>query len=489
MTLTYVKGLPAPIEELNPIGETTFSMFLRDYSQVFYAASLATVNRLLNSNSFDKSQWNTHLQQNYGINKRQANGVIASSKGRLSSAIECRKEHLKVLKQKLVSAKKWLKAAQRKLKSCSKFYGGKNWRKSNKSTLLPLSCSLKYRNTNYQHLKFQVHHKKRRIYLLQCKIEHLKIKAIKVKLPRWDCLIVGSKDETRGNQVCQWDGNNLKFRVPGCLESKYGKYVRTALGGFERNINRIPVEGAKTWHFYVKDGKWKAALQFTPTPVQQKSRSLRNGCIGIDLNPGSVDWAYVDSEGNLKQQGQITLVRGLPKGKASAQIVDACLKLVAIAIKHYCPIVCEQLDFTRKKAQLKEESRKLARMLSGWAYSEFFRLLNAIATNRGIQVLAVNPSYSSLIGLVKYARQYGISSGVAAAIVIARRRMYLSERLPRSLTAYPGVKSGKHVWSHWSQLNKLIKSCGVIKGRHSYYAISNWGFLVMEGEQTSSSKQ
>ena len=484
-TLTYVKGLPTPLKELNAIGKTTFGMFLYDYSQIFRAAACETVNYLLSGNSFNKSKWNTYLQQTYRINKRQANGVIASSKGRVSSAVECRAEHLLILNGKLRSAKAWLKKSQKKLNSCQKFYARKNWKKSSSNTLLPLSCSLKYKNTNYQHLKFQVHHKKRYIYRLTQQIEHLKTKPVQVKVPRWDCFIVGSKDETCGNQVAAWDGNNLKFRVPYCLESKYGKYVSTALGGFERNINRIPAEGAKTWHFYAKNGKWNVALQFTPKPVAKISQAVKYGCIGIDLNPGSVDWAYVDSDGNLKQHGQIKLIQGLPEGKASAQIVKACLELASLAIRHQCPIVIEQLDFQTKKAQLIERGRKFARMLSGWAYSEFFKLLGAICANRGIEVKTVNPAFSSLIGLVKFTRQYGISSGVAAAIVIARRGMSLSEKLPKSLktcsiTAYLDVKSGKHVWSAWSILNKLIKSCAVIKNRHSYYGISNWDLKVKQ---------
>ena len=495
MTLTYVKGLPTPLKELNAIGETTFSMFLYDYSQIFRAAACETVNYLLSRNKFNKSAWNTYLQKTYGINKRHANGVVASAKGKVSSAIECRVEHLKSLKNKLASAKKWLKKSEKKLNSCRKFYSNQNWRNAKTNTLLPLSCSLKYKNTNYQHLKFQVHHKKRKIHLTNQKIEHLKIKLLQVKVPKWDCFVVGSKDETLGNQVCQWDGNNLKFRVPACLESKYGKYVSTALGGFERNINRIPDAGAGdtsfsgfpkrraracTWHFYAKNGRWKVALQFTPAPVAKITRPINYGCIGIDLNPGAVDWAYVDGDGNLKQHGKIKLLQGLPKGKQQAQIVDAGLKLVTIALLYQCPIVCEELDFTKKKAELSEQSQKKARMLSGWAYAEFFKLLSAICTNRGIQVKTVNPAFSSLIGLVKYLRQYGISSGVAAAITIARRGMYLSEKLPRSITAYLDVKSGKHVWSDWNKLNKMIKSCAEVRTRHSYYGISNWDFKVKQ---------
>ncbi|MEM7591588.1 MAG: hypothetical protein AAF383_08720 [Cyanobacteria bacterium P01_A01_bin.83] len=486
MSLTYVKGLPTPIEELNAIGQTNFSMFLYDYSSVFYRAACDTVNYLLLFKSFNKSAWNTHLQQSYGINKRQANGVISSAKGRVTSAVECRKEHIKTLNNKLKSASKWLKGATKKLNSCQKFYARKNWKNSKTSTLLPLSCSLRSKNTNYQNLKFQVHHKKRRIYELTQQIEHLRNKPTRVKVPRWDCFVVGSKDETLGNQVCQWSGNNLKFRVPYCLENKYGKNVVTKLGNFKRNINRIPERSARSWHFYIKEGKWKVALQFTPAEVVKVSKPVNYGCIGIDLNPGSVDWAYVDWDGNLKHHGKFVLQQGLPRGKQQAQLVRVSLKLAELAIKYKCPIVCEELNFSRKKAQLREANRKIARMLSGWAYSEFFKQLSSILGNRGIQLKTVNPAFTSLIGLVKYVKQYGLSSGVAAGIAIARRGMGLTEKLPDSITAYLDVKSRKHgmrtspLRSLWLQLNKLIKSCSVVKSRHSYYSISNWEFLVTE---------
>ncbi|MBO1348819.1 MAG: hypothetical protein EBE86_016180 [Hormoscilla sp. GUM202] len=63
-----------------------------------------------------------------------------------------------------------------------------------------------------------------------------------------------------GNQVCQWDGVTLKFRVPACLEDRFGEYVTTKLGGYDRKINRLPSIGAKSWHFYLKNGKWNAAI-------------------------------------------------------------------------------------------------------------------------------------------------------------------------------------------------------------------------------------
>lgn len=481
-TLTYCKGLPTPIEELNPIGYTEFELFLGAYSKVFRQAALATVEHLqiIPKASFDKSKWNTHLQHQYGISKRHAGGVIASAIGRLESAKECRISHIKQLEGRLKSAVKWLSSSVKKIKLAVKFYAKKAWTKSKTGTNFPLSCDLITRKTNWSRLKFVIHHKRRYIHKLTSQVLHLKTSPVEVSILHGDLFVVGSKDESCGNQVVQWDGNLIKFRVPICLEAEFGKSVSTVMGNFERKIDRLPVTGAKTWHFYRKDYKWVAAVQFTPSEVKKISRPLADGCIGIDLNPGSIGWAYIDWQGNLNASGNIPFQTGLSTHRQDAQIVEACLQLAILAQTYSCPIVCEKLDFSIKKAALRERGRKYARMLSGWAYARFFELLGAILANRGINLHERNPAYTSVIGLVKYARMYGLSSDIAAAIAIARRGMNLSERLPRSVSAYLGVNSRKHVWSALSQLNKFIGRCRRINRRHDFYSISNWSLLVKD---------
>jgi IS605 OrfB family transposase len=477
-TTTYCKGLPTPEPEMNALGQTELEMFLECYAPIFRSAAIVTVNHLLLGKEFNPAQWNAHLQKTYGINKRHANGVISFAKGRVDAAKTHRELHIKTITGKIKSIEKWLKSSERKLKLAQKFYAKKDWQHSKTGCNFPRSCSLKYRDTNWSNFKFQIHGKKRKLALFKNKLEHLKVKPIHISVPHGNVFIVGSKDESYGNQVAQWDGRAIKIRVPQCLESRFGKTVSSDIGDFDRNINRLTDSGAKTWHFFYKNSRWVAAVQFTPKAVKQQSQTESLGCIGIDMNPGSIGWAYVDNEGNLKAKGQIPLQMGLPNGKQDATIVDACLQLAALAISFECPVVCEELDFSDKKERLGEESRKYARMLSSWAYSRFYELLQSILSNRGIELIAVNPAYSSLIGLVKYMRMYGLSSDCAAALVIARRAMKLSEKPQSSITAYASVNEDKHVWSFWSQLNKQIKRSSEINRRHDYFTVSNWSFLV-----------
>jgi len=88
----------------------------------------------------------------------------------------------------------------------------------------------------------------------------------------------------------------------------------------------------------------------------------------------------------------------------------------------------------------------------------------------GVALKLVNPAYSSLIGRVKFAASIGLSVHHSAAMVIARRGMNLSERLPDApvkypdgvgvhVTLYPVVNTGhRHVWFSWAKVGKTVNA-------------------------------
>jgi hypothetical protein len=98
------------------------------------------------------------------------------------------------------------------------------------------------------------------------------------------------------------------------------------------------------------------------------SRPIQYGAIGIDINPSSIAWAYVDKDGNLTESGKISLKQGLSNIANRQPLVKACLQLASVADTYACPIVFENIEFNAKKQQFREKGRKYARMLSGWAY-------------------------------------------------------------------------------------------------------------------------
>jgi hypothetical protein len=110
------------------------------------------------------------------------------------------------------------------------------------------------------------------------------------------------------------------------------------------------------------------------------------------------------------------------------------------------------------------------RLLSGFAYHQTKQCLKAAAGRAGVEVMEINPAYTSTIGAVNYAHRYGISVHQAAAIAIARRSMGLSERPAKRVAEIP-TRGGdhvtlllpernrsKHVWSPWSKVSRQIRA-------------------------------
>jgi len=132
------------------------------------------------------------------------------------------------------------------------------------------------------------------------------------------------------------------------------------------------------------------------------------------------------------------------------------------------PLILEDLDFQKKKAQLRQKHKPYARMLSAFAYQTILAHLKSKGKAKGVQVHSVNPAYTSLIGRVNYAKRYGLSIHHSAALCIGRRFLGVSESMPQGQRDIPDGKGGhvtldlpvrnrsRHVWHQWGQLNKKI---------------------------------
>ena len=66
-------------------------------------------------------------------------------------------------------------------------------------------------------------------------------------------------------------------------------------------------------------------------------------------------------------------------------------------------------------------SPKQAKLLSGFAYSTYQSMLQSKCEMAGIELISVNPAYTSQIGHHKFMKKYGISSHKSAALVIGRK--------------------------------------------------------------------
>ena len=281
--------------------------------------------------------------------------------------------------------------------------------------------------------------------------------------------------------------------MPDCLANQHGKYlviegVRFAYGheqvlaalhsnadyaAYRRRHGdkaaRATDLGQAISYRFKRDGKgWRVfvSTQMMDVPVVT---DRRRGAIGVDLNADHLAVAETDASGNCINAWRVPLVTyGKNTNQAEALIGDAVASVVEYAREVGKPVVIEKLDFRQKKAVLEGQSRKYSRMLSSFSYGKIKAYFISRGYRQGVEIHQVNPAYSSIVGRVKFMERYGLTVHQAAALVLARRLLGCSERIPRRWVCpvgngvqvaftVPVRKRVKHVWTYWGAVSGQLR--------------------------------
>ena len=310
--------------------------------------------------------------------------------------------------------------------------------------------------------------------------------------------VLGSRDETAGCQLCvatvAEDGTLiLRVRMPDCLAGQHGRYLtieglwfahgqEQLLAALDSNAEyaryrrehgekaaRATGLGQAISYRFKRDGKgWRVFATTNMMDVPLVTDQKR-GIIGVDLNADHLAVAETDASGNCVNAFSVSLATyGKSQHQAEAIIGDAVAKVVEYAREVGKPIVIEKLDFRQKKAALEGESGRYARMLSSFSYGKIKAHFLSRGYREGVELHQVNPAFSSVIGRVTFMERYGLSVHQAAALVLARRLLGCSERIPRRRVCpadngvhvaftVPARKRVKHVWTYWGAVSGQLR--------------------------------
>ena len=305
--------------------------------------------------------------------------------------------------------------------------------------------------------------------------------------------VLGSRDETAGCQLCVASVNDdgtltLRLRMPNSLAGRHGKYlvvpnvrfayghekVLAALGSnteyavYRRKHGeqeaRATRFGQAISYRFKRDAKGWRVFATTELPEVEITTDRRRGAVGVDLNADHLAVSETDASGNYVKAWRVPLVTyGKRHHQAEALIGDAVAGVVEYARGAGKPLVVEKLDFRQKKAVLEGESRRYSRMLSGFSYGKVKAYFISRGYREGVEIIEVNPAHSSVVGRVKFMERYGLTVHQAAALVLARRLLGCSERIPRRWVCpvgngvyvaftVPVRKRVKHVWTYWGAI-------------------------------------
>jgi IS605 OrfB family transposase len=239
--------------------------------------------------------------------------------------------------------------------------------------------------------------------------------------------------------------NNQWYLRINLGNGEYGraKVVRSANREKDKWIDLVwdltQAEKTGNWFPYTVRLKLKNGKIYAQISKEEKFPEItitkENGVIGIDINayPFHLALAWTSRDGNLEKYERISL-NGLSDGNTdkreylSWQIAH---QVVEIAKKEGKAIVVENLEKI-PKGRRGDGMPKLRQKLQKWIYKGLLEKIEIVGKREGVQVIKVNPAYTSVIGKLKYAPIYRIDKDVAGAYVIARRGLGFEEELPKN---------------------------------------------------------
>lgn len=399
-----------------------------------------TFHVIKNANDFNKSSYNTHLQNKYGITKRTANSIISDAQGRLNALKELKVFEKRQLEQKIENLeKKVLPKLIQKRDDC----------------IAQLKANPKGSVVRLRNIRYKIVSKKNKLNKLKQKLnnvtyqiesgrlklcfgtKHLLKRDYKRFVAQRDSQMsfVGSKSEFAQNQMFQLSYNpknnqfDIKLRKDfdgyknASNDDKY-VYGRVYFRHHKSELISILRQGYSPLSYKIIKKRNRFYLYCTfEIHVEDDDFLTRSsyGTIGLDFNKGFVTLSETNEYGHLLRT-QVLPYRFKSGSKTTTDLQKLVNDVVDLALQTGKDICIEDLNFKKKKA--KTESRqglKYNEMLHSLAYRQFSNFIENIAFRNLVYVRKVNPAWTSWLAKERFCPRMKLNVHVGASFVIARR--------------------------------------------------------------------
>jgi IS605 OrfB family transposase len=290
----------------------------------------------------------------------------------------------------------------------------------------------------------------KRLFEKLCK-KHLTGKARKGLKKQWreqrqgTLVSIGSKAD-KGNRLMRFEDINgqLCLRITTAnREFIYAKVLREPSNSKDKWLTFMAML-LESWHtqsyfpytveLKLRDGEVYGSVSVEiPTPEVKYTKE--KGVIAIDTNASPIHLAIaeVSKTGELLSYQTINLhhLLGLSQNSKDHQEWILAHQLLDIAIEKGKAIAVENLK-KLKRGRRGDGKAKLRKILYQWNAKKFLQKLKRVAMLKGVEIVEVNPAYTSVIGMLKYAPQLNIDKDIAGAYVIGRRALGFKEDMPEN---------------------------------------------------------
>ncbi len=256
---------------------------------------------------------------------------------------------------------------------------------------------------------------------------------------------IGSKAD-KGNRLARFEDLNgqLHLRITtGNREFIYAKVLREPSNSKDKWITFMAMllESWQAQSYFpytvelkLRDGEVYGNVSFE-LPAPEVRYIKENGVIAIDPNASPIHLAVaeVSKTGELLSYQTISLhhLLGLSQNSKDHQEWILAHQLLDLAIEKGKAIAIENLK-KLKKGKRGDGKAKLRKRLHQWNAKKFLQKLKRVAMLKGVEIVEINPAYTSVIGMLKYAPQLNIDKDIAGAYVIGRRALGFKEDMPEN---------------------------------------------------------
>jgi IS605 OrfB family transposase len=154
----------------------------------------------------------------------------------------------------------------------------------------------------------------------------------------------------------------------------------------------------------------------------------------VNARPFHLALAEVSPNGNLQSYKSIYLSHLLKCKSRNRKEYEEWLiahEFVRFAKEKVKAIAIEDIK-KLPKGKRGDGKAKLRKILQFFSYRRILNKIESLANQEGIEILRVNPAFTSVIGMMKYCPQYFIDKDVAGAYVIGRKALGFQEKIPEN---------------------------------------------------------
>ena len=431
--------------------------YAKEYNVLYGKMLRFAWHRYNNGGTFNmkKSEFNTLLQRTFDISKRLANSVISEIEGLYKALYQLKWYEYGQLKGKIAKERKKVENLSKKVYAIREKAKKDEFTKSSLWYYRKLKADIFYAHQKINRMEqkrknllkeiqskdLHICFGSKKLFYAQFNLKENNLTSHKVWLKHFRqardnrSLYIGSKDEHRCNQILQLTpmvnaGKGNSFAIQLRKNTKAREYVRgfctfKYMDGILAN-SLIKNDHGVTYRIVFRRRKCYLQAMVTLDKDDQNCKTRNSyGTIGLDYNDGFIELAETNETGNLVHLEHFDLKFHGTGNSATSEIRNVASRIVNYALLTGKDIVIEDLDFRKTKSETdkakSEDGKEYNKMIHTFDYSRYKKSFERCCFRCDVNLIEVNPAYTSKIAKQKYCDKKKLVIHQGASFVIARK--------------------------------------------------------------------